>query len=753
MRHHFARFAPLASLFAVSCAAEKGTTPPASVALPTTYGSPAEADDADSEVRTTVSALVAGWARQDDWLISPLLSVAGGATRVGALVELAAGAEIPDIHAQIFKDGAVASAWIPVTVTFSESALRVAISDFGQTGDAARLRIRVGEVDRLQKIQWTAAIPENLSGTGTAGFGEKQGGLSTNFDGLGMVSRAAWKARATKCSTADSKQRYRLAVHHTETPSDNPATRVRAIQAYHMDSRGWCDIGYHFLVSADGQIFEGRPYSLLGAHTASQNSGNVGVSFVGCFHSSECAAMPPTNPPKVMLKAGGQLLGTIAKLEGIALSTATVKGHRDHAGANTSCPGDYLYARIGDLIATGKSETLGGSKPPVEPPPTKPPVGTCAEQGCNSCGSGCQWCASKGVCGNTGAACAWSGAVNGLACWPALWPCAVGSCWNPSNDVPACGALQIDEDFSSGKFNLHRYWAKLPAGGPITLRLERTGGSWAPAVVVTDQAGALIAAGDGVSLHPEVAVLSVIAGRTGDVAQVQLQASKDVAGFVYVSGWSVIDSSFAAKLPTSATYHLTLQQTCTSSAPPASPQSVYAGLTQQSAEIPRAGLSNSTLKGALGLAVEPYGTPVTYAGHTWVQGKISEFGGPNDTGVTPDETGAVTGENLRALNTPLNPTAAQIAAKPDQFYYLAMRWSYPPTGKAWWAAARIVAVNPKTGAAVVLRPVDWGPNTSTKRTADLSPQARKDLGLQTDDLGLFAFAPPGQALGKAAAVK
>jgi hypothetical protein len=48
---------------------------------------------------------------------------------------------------------------------------------------------------------------------------------------------------------------------------------------------------------------------------------------------------------------------------------------------------------------------------------------------------------------------------------------------------------------------------------------------------------------------------------------------------------------------------------------------------------------------------------------------------------------------------------------------------------------------------VVVRPADWGPNTSTGRVMDLSPQTLADLGLSTDDTAVIAFALPGTPLG------
>jgi rare lipoprotein A (peptidoglycan hydrolase) len=81
-------------------------------------------------------------------------------------------------------------------------------------------------------------------------------------------------------------------------------------------------------------------------------------------------------------------------------------------------------------------------------------------------------------------------------------------------------------------------------------------------------------------------------------------------------------------------------------------------------------------------------------------------------------------------------------------YYVAMRWDYTTGGRTFWRDARVLLVNPDTGASVVVRPVDWGPNTSTRRTVDASPRALHDLGLSTDGRVLAAFARGSSALGR-----
>src|SRR5688500_12191716 len=69
--------------------------------------------------------------------------------------------------------------------------------------------------------------------------------------------RSCWGARAASCSSMSSLSR--AIIHHTAGTGDystvhDPA-KVRAIQNYHMDSRGFCDIAYHFLCNAGGYIY------------------------------------------------------------------------------------------------------------------------------------------------------------------------------------------------------------------------------------------------------------------------------------------------------------------------------------------------------------------------------------------------------------------------------------------------------------------------------------------------------------------
>ncbi|MFD7560130.1 N-acetylmuramoyl-L-alanine amidase [Streptomyces sp. NPDC059835] len=94
-----------------------------------------------------------------------------------------------------------------------------------------------------------------------------------------LYSRAEWGARPAKDVTrVDPSARTGFTVHY----SDGPTTQsVRQIQNYHMDSNGWSDIGYNFLVDDTGRIFEGRGWYVQGAHASGWNTSHIGVCFIG----------------------------------------------------------------------------------------------------------------------------------------------------------------------------------------------------------------------------------------------------------------------------------------------------------------------------------------------------------------------------------------------------------------------------------------------------------------------------------------
>jgi len=121
-----------------------------------------------------------------------------------------------------------------------------------------------------------------------------------------------------------------------------------------------------------------------------------------------------------------------------------------------------------------------------------------------------------------------------------------------------------------------------------------------------------------------------------------------------------------------------------------------------------------------------------------VVGKVSWFGGPNDTGVTPSEGLAFiykyeTKPEIFLTTQPAGTTGLARRLNPDK-RYLALRWDYAQFSKTRLAGPEMALVKAtKTGRAFTAHPADWGPHTSTGRVADISPGLMRELGIDTDD--------------------
>ena len=71
----------------------------------------------------------------------------------------------------------------------------------------------------------------------------------------------------------------KIVIHCTATP-EGREHNVADIRRWHL-KRGFSDIGYHYLIHIDGKIEIGRPLHRIGAHTSGENTGSIGVCYVG----------------------------------------------------------------------------------------------------------------------------------------------------------------------------------------------------------------------------------------------------------------------------------------------------------------------------------------------------------------------------------------------------------------------------------------------------------------------------------------
>ena len=160
---------------------------------------------------------------------------------------------------------------------------------------------------------------------------------------MNLITRAEWKARppVNRTSLVRTVQRG-TAVHYSGANADeqashaNCASRVRAIQNYHMDVRKWADIAYSYLICKHGYVFAGRG---IGVRTAAQgtNSGNDAFHAV-CFLGDDTAARDDVTDA-----------GRRALKDAVNTCNGWSRGRevRPHSYFHsTGCPGDQLRSWI-----------------------------------------------------------------------------------------------------------------------------------------------------------------------------------------------------------------------------------------------------------------------------------------------------------------------------------------------------------------------------------------------------------------------
>lgn len=133
----------------------------------------------------------------------------------------------------------------------------------------------------------------------------------------------------------------RITVHHDGIEQsaelktyDQVKKRLLAVRQYHL-SRGWADIGYHFIIDSSGRVWQGRPVSLQGAHVSGDNDENIGILVLGNFQHQ--------HPTDEALSILSRLVRDL-KLR-YQIRDDRVYTHRE-LSRRTECPGDHLQAVI-----------------------------------------------------------------------------------------------------------------------------------------------------------------------------------------------------------------------------------------------------------------------------------------------------------------------------------------------------------------------------------------------------------------------
>lgn len=171
-----------------------------------------------------------------------------------------------------------------------------------------------------------------------------------------IITRSQWGARPSRGTSRLTAPSGSTAHYEGPQMGDFPhsscASKVRGIQAFHMDSRGWTDIAYNSIVCPHGYIFVGRWWGVRSAANGT-NAGNDA-------HYAHCALLGVGDAFPEACKRAMKKAFELARMDGSA--GAQRKVHSDWKA--TACPGDPIR----DWVRAGMPTS--GDTPTPEPTPT-----------------------------------------------------------------------------------------------------------------------------------------------------------------------------------------------------------------------------------------------------------------------------------------------------------------------------------------------------------------------------------------------
>ena len=121
-----------------------------------------------------------------------------------------------------------------------------------------------------------------------------------------------------------------IVIHHTTRPANEAMTALQK-----AEKKDLADVGYHFVINANGTVYEGREIFRNGAHVAGQNSGKIGIALMGLLDPSIDLNALPSHPTEAQIISLQRLIAWLDYQYGID----SVKKHKDLA--STKCPGKY----------------------------------------------------------------------------------------------------------------------------------------------------------------------------------------------------------------------------------------------------------------------------------------------------------------------------------------------------------------------------------------------------------------------------
>nr|WP_242544874.1 peptidoglycan recognition family protein [Corallococcus sp. NCSPR001] len=185
-----------------------------------------------------------------------------------------------------------------------------------------------------------------------------------------VTSREAWRALPPDKSKGwdeyPSNTRLpltRIIVHHTADPLGQTVKELENKER----KAGYADMPYHFVITKNGEIYEGRRINIVGAHAGEfknnkdiakdPDHGAIGIVLTGDFESRMENGWSPDKPTQAQLASLQLLLNHLAWKYNIPPESILKHSEVKRDGKPKVCPGEHLSPHV-DLGKTVVRQAL-----------------------------------------------------------------------------------------------------------------------------------------------------------------------------------------------------------------------------------------------------------------------------------------------------------------------------------------------------------------------------------------------------------
>jgi N-acetylmuramoyl-L-alanine amidase len=117
---------------------------------------------------------------------------------------------------------------------------------------------------------------------------------------------------------------------HCSATREGQDIPVETIRKWHVEGRGWSDIGYHFYIDINAKIWKGRDIQKIGSHCSGNNRSSIGICYCGGVEADG------KTPKDTRTESQKESLLSVLKTLKAMFPDASIYSHNEFA--NKACP-------------------------------------------------------------------------------------------------------------------------------------------------------------------------------------------------------------------------------------------------------------------------------------------------------------------------------------------------------------------------------------------------------------------------------